>query len=251
MRLPIWALPALLCACGHVDQTKVAPGEFEGQAVVVWVGSGANSGYGDGSFIYVPIPGAELSFVRNPKANPSPGTEVITPEAFYTDGGSVPRGAQNLPGFNAWAYGPAYVIHDWAFVARKCLNDEGSVPDDLITEEMRNIRNMTFVESAYLMAETIETLALEHGSDDVSKRVVPSFTAGAVTHALWQKKGVCEDQHLSPEHREIVDQIQAERSTIAPEALVLAPRGRALPTVAPSVAAPLPYTVISVIAPGG
>ncbi|MGH1412908.1 MAG: hypothetical protein ACRBB0_05415 [Pelagimonas sp.] len=241
----------LLTACGHVDQNKVFPGTFEGQAVVVWVGSGATSGYGDGTFIYVPIPGAELRFIRDTKAQPSPGSEVITPEAFYTDGGSVPRGVQGLPGFNAWAYGPAYVIHDWAFVARKCLNDEGRVPADLITDEMRNIRNMTFAESAYLMAETIETLVLNHEGDEVSQRVVPSFTAGAVTHALWKKKGVCEDQHLKPEHIEIVEQIQAERSVVTPEAVIVGGPRSALPGVSPDSPAPLPYTVISVITPGG
>lgn len=46
--------------------------------------------------------------------------EVITPGTMTTDGGSVPRVVWAVPGLDPWTYLPAFLIHDWEFVAHHC-----------------------------------------------------------------------------------------------------------------------------------
>lgn len=43
--------------------------------------------------------------------------ETITPLEMDTDGGSLPKLAQFMLNTSSWAYGPAYMIHDWEFAA--------------------------------------------------------------------------------------------------------------------------------------
>lgn len=43
--------------------------------------------------------------------------ELIYPKAMVTDGGSIPRVAWVIPGLDPWTYMPAYLIHDWDFMA--------------------------------------------------------------------------------------------------------------------------------------
>jgi len=106
------------CASVDPDYASLMAGHFKGSLVVVWVGEGG--GPGDGRFLYVPDPDDPLTFKRNdPKA---PGA-VIRPGIMYTDGGSIPKIAQAFRGFSPWGYAPAYMIHDWLFVARHCLKD--------------------------------------------------------------------------------------------------------------------------------
>ena len=209
-------LALFLSGCGSVDYDQVTRGKFSGSVYLVWVGPGNTSWLGDGHFIYVPMPGKELRFKRDPKNNPSGDSDVITPEAFYTDGGSIPRSVQALDGFNAWGFGPAYVIHDWLFVAKKCLNDEarygGKANDEVfdpawVTDEMRRLDKMTFTESARVMAETIKTLTRRYDvdrGDGFSGPVISSVTAGPVSHGLWTEVGACKDQQIKPEHRELI-----------------------------------------------
>ena len=61
-----------------------------------------------------------------------------------TDGGSIPRILRAYKKASAWYYGPAFIIHDWIFVAFKC----GIKPDNSIG----------FEESADIMAEVMKTL---------------------------------------------------------------------------------------------
>ena len=187
--------------CAFVDYDGAAKGEFRGTLLVVWVGGRPDASLGDGKFIYVPLGDQALTFFRGSGANASPGSEVIRPEPFYTDGGSVPRSVQYIRGFNAWGYGPAYVIHDWLFVARKCMNDGGG------TDEMKKLAKVTFGESARIMAETIKSL---EDADDVSGPVISSVTAGPVSRRLWNETGQCEAQELTPEHKKLVRDIQRQ-----------------------------------------
>jgi hypothetical protein len=39
---------------------------------------------------------------------------------MYTDGGSVPQIFWSIPGLSPWAFGPAYIVHDWLFVVHRC-----------------------------------------------------------------------------------------------------------------------------------
>lgn len=188
-----------LVSCGRVDPAQVSRGTFSGNVHLVWIRGGENDPLGDGVFAYLPTDYDRLVFERGDSPWRSEGSEVIIPEAFYTDGGSVPRAFQGLNGFNAWAYGPAYVIHDWIFVARKCLNDEDITPE-LVTDEMRKVSNMKFVESAYVMAETITSLAGAGRPDNADNaNLIASVTAGPRTKSLWHQKGACEKSLVSPE----------------------------------------------------
>ena len=68
----------------------------------------------------------------------------ITPSAMDTNGGSIPQVLHAVNRYSPWTYGPAFIIHDWIFVAHKC----GTEPDS----------NISFNESAMIMAEAIKTL---------------------------------------------------------------------------------------------
>ncbi|MFZ5964080.1 hypothetical protein ACOXXX_14105 [Thalassococcus sp. BH17M4-6] len=212
--LPFLAL--LLTGCASVGYNTVKTGTFTGSAVVVWVGAGDESVLGDGEFLYVPVNDQRLRFTRPVDADAPGGPLTIEPEAFYTDGGSVPRAVQALRGLNAWAYGPAYVIHDWVFVARKCLNDADEngqfIVDgkNVITDEMRKIAGMRFRDSAVLMAETIRTLAQDYDIDaDASGALVSGVTAGPISRGLWNAREECEGlQVTDPDHLRIIADLQ-------------------------------------------
>lgn len=49
--------------------------------------------------------------------------EVIYPKRMVTDGGSIPRIAWAIPGLDPWTYMPAYLIHDWDFMAHHANPD--------------------------------------------------------------------------------------------------------------------------------
>lgn len=224
-------LLCVLClgGCAHVDYDDVARGDFSGSVYLLWVGPADTALLGDGRFLYVPRAGDALTFKRDPRSNPSDGSAVIVPEAFYTDGGSIPRAVQAMPGFNAWGFGPAYVIHDWVFVARKCMNDEAYFDEDLATPEMEKLAKMTFRESAQVMAETIKTLVSDHdlaGGDTVSGPVISSFTAGPVSHQLWTEVGACRDGDLTPEQDQLLRSVHADKGMRAGAALARSTRTR-------------------------
>ena len=243
--LAILTLVLGLSACGHVDISQVERGSFKGEVNLVWVGGNADSYLGDGEFLYVPVAGRALTFQRaGTRADGTP-YPPITPEAFYTDGGSIPRAVQGFTGFNAWAYSPAYVVHDWIFVARKCLNDEAALVEagqgDVITPEMRLITGMRFRESAQIMAATIlSLLSADTAAQAQSAGVIASFTAGPRTHALWQKKGACTD---SLPRAEELAALRPYTQPAPPAPAVLAPgtrldriAPRAAPRAAPAIA---------------
>lgn len=216
MRLALGSL-LLAAGCATIDYDSVDRGRFQGSAIVVWVGPGDRDILGDGKFLYVPVRGRELVFTRPSSSDPSGGSGRIQPEAFYTDGGSIPRSVQWLRGFNAWGYGPAYIIHDWLFVARKCLND-AETDGDLITDEMRKISKVTFRESALIMAETIRTLVDDYdigGGNEVSGPTISNVTAGPISYDLWTEKGKCRQlQVTDPDHLNIIADLQSRQSTL-------------------------------------
>jgi hypothetical protein len=209
-RLGFCALLAV-SGCVSVPYDNIPRGEFSGLVMVVWVGPNDASFLGDGEFLYVPVKGRELTFVRSDAANPSGNSKVIQPKAFYTDGGSVPRVVQSARGFNAWGYGPAYIIHDWIFVAKKCLND-ADLPDhdQYLNDEVMKISEMRFRESASIMGETIKTLVRDNDIDDgdsFSGPVITSITSGPVTRRLWNETGKCAENQVKSEHQAVVDKL--------------------------------------------
>lgn len=234
----ICAIFLTVTACGAVDFDAAPVGRFEGSALVVWVGPGDTSTLGDGEFVYVPRPGQELTFFRGEGAPASEGNEVIAPGAFYTDGGSVPRAVHWVQGFNAWAFGPAYIVHDWLFVVRKCINAKDPWGLDSA------IVNMDFQESADVMAETIKTVTTQYrldASTGDAGRVIAPITAGPVSAQLWNDD-TCANPEEDPRIQQVLKDINGKEA-----------RGQDLPRItdrnidAIIERAPLPYVVVAEI----
>jgi hypothetical protein len=190
-RFPL-LLAVALAACGPNIYKDAPPGRFDGNVYLMWIDDGGSSG--DGKFVFVPVPGRELQFTRN---NPDATVQTITPEMMYTDGGSIPRFAQVFKGFSPWGYAPAYMVHDWLFIAKNC-NTDGKAEGREV-----EIAEMTFPESADIMAEAIKTLVEEKRvkPNDVSETIIPGVVGGAISRGLWDQKGACAGRRVSPEDR--------------------------------------------------
>lgn len=193
----------LLAACGTVDFEDAPEGRFEGSLLVMWVGEGGASG--DGRFVYVPSRTRPLTFHRDrPDAVPM----QIQPEMMYTDGGSIPRAAQLFNGFSPWGYAPAYMVHDWLFVARHCLTD------GMATDEEQKIAGMEFQDSAEIIAEAIKTLVASGKvqNNDIAPRVISGAVAGPISYHRWVVRGACAGDRVSAQHREEVEATLARQA---------------------------------------
>ncbi|MEM1341545.1 MAG: hypothetical protein AAGF68_04450 [Pseudomonadota bacterium] len=188
MRGLLAALALTLTSCGTVNFDNLPSGRFEGVLHVVWVGEG-DPGAGDGAFIYIPDPVRPLSFIRT---NPDATITRITPPALKTDGGSIPRPAQLFNGFSPWGYGPAYIVHDWLFVARHCLSDEN--PDPVY----QPYAAVSFQESADIIAEAIKALIDQErvAPNDIAPRVISGTVAGPISRSIWNETGRCADHQV-------------------------------------------------------
>lgn len=195
---------AALTACGAVNYKDAPEGEFSGSVLVMWVGEN-NSGSGDGRFVFVPSPTQPLTFTRK---NPDATVHRITPEMMYTDGGSIPRPAQLFNGFSPWGYAPAYMVHDWIFVARHCLTDGTPRAAE------RVIAPMPFHESAEVIAEAIKTLIAENRvqRNDVAPQVISGAVAGPISFRRWVVKGACAGDRVSDKHRREAEAALARRT---------------------------------------
>lgn len=182
----------LLSGCANVNYETTRAGTFQGDLVVVWLRDTGSAG--DGTFVYVPSPRDPLTFTRPDGKTRVP---VIEPGMMYTDGGSIPPIGRVFNGLTPWNYGPAYMIHDWLFAARQCLNDGRT------DAAYRKIEDATFQDSAEVIAEAIK--ALEE-SGKVKKRDISGPT---VTYAVtspfsldrWKVKGACDP--VTPEDRKL------------------------------------------------
>ncbi len=182
----------LLAACGHVDYDDAPVGRLQGSLFMMWVGEGGSSG--DGKFVFVPDPNDRLTLIR---AAPDATLREIRPEMMYTDGGSIPKIGQVFNGFSPWGYAPAYMVHDWLFVARQCLNDGKATPEE------QKVAVMTFQESAEVIAEAIKSL-VDTGrvrENDVAARTISSAVAGPFSRARWTVTGACEESRVSDADR--------------------------------------------------
>ncbi len=213
-----WLAFILVAGCGAVDYANAPEGWFEGSLFVMWVGE-TEDGRGDGKFVFVPA-NDPLRFYRK---KPGAEVEMIQPGMMYTDGGSIPQLAQALKGFSPWGYTPAYMVHDWLFVAKRCWEDDQGTPEEAAAA------NMAFPETADVAAEAIKTLILEKKvkRNDFAPEVISRVVAGPITQKLWDEPGKCE--RVSQEH---IDQVYRARPELAgpaerralragPEAIVL------------------------------
>ncbi|MDE1994617.1 MAG: hypothetical protein KGI75_19080 [Rhizobiaceae bacterium] len=220
------ALAVGLSACTTVDFSELAPATLTGSLFVMWVGEGNSSG--DGNFVFVPDPADPLTFHRADKS--LPGAE-IQPGLMYTDGGSIPKIAQVFKGLSPWGYAPAYMIHDWMFVAHHCIVDK---QDD---KRFDQVRDVSFEDSAKILGEAIQGLvkANKVQKNDVAGTAITAAVASGIAENLWNTKGACAASKVRPEdiaavQRAIPGAVQpAARKTfrLAPETPTTPPRGRA------------------------
>lgn len=196
------ALAFLLSACADVRYEDAPVGTFQGSLFVMWVGEG-NGGMGDGQFLFVPNPRNPLTFTS------SKDDLKISPEMFYTDGGTIPKFAQVFRGFSPWGCAPAYMVHDWLFVAHHC-NEDG-----LATPKQAMLKDVTFERSAELIGESIKTLVHTGRvrKNDVAPAVITSTVSGPISWHLWNRKGACRSHDVTKE-----DQDRAYEAIFAKEA---------------------------------
>ena len=207
------AIPFLLgpSACGQVDYDAAPVGKFEGSVILMWVDE-TRKRAGDGTFVYVP---SKEPLVFIPSENGA-WKKPIKPAMIYTDGASVPALLQPIPGFSPWGYAQAYMVHDWLFVANRCLTD-GAAKD-----AEKDIDGMKFRQSAQIMAEMVKTM-FEEGTvtpNDAAGRAISSAVAGPISRRLWDQRGACGAQRIKPQHRD-----QIERALGGPRAGFLRQRG--------------------------
>ncbi|PSL22156.1 hypothetical protein [Shimia abyssi] len=212
---------AVLAGCGTVDYDNAPVGRFSGSLFVMWVGEGSDT-EGDGRFVFVPAPGAPLVFERN---NPAGTLDVIAPEMMYTDGGSIPKPGQLFRGLSPWGYAPAYMVHDWLFVARHCLTDGMATPIE------QGVEGMPFEESAEIISEALQTLIAERRvrPDDVAPKVIAGAVAGPISLSKWNASGVCAPQRVTDQHRaEVEAALNKQLGRRVPESIKL-PDGDTVP----------------------
>ena len=184
-----------LAACGAVDFDHAQAGKLSGTVLVMWVGE-TEAGEGDGRFVYVP----SATPLRFERANPQATLKTIQPEMMYTDGGSIPALAQVFKGFSPWGYAPAYIVHDWLFVARKCVNDNSANLDQVV------VAQMPFAESATVAAEVIKTLIATNtvAPNDVAPQLIASSVAGPIAKSRWNEVGACARDKVKPAHIDMI-----------------------------------------------
>lgn len=192
LRRGLVALTLATAACGQVDYDDIKAGEFTGSLFVMWIGEGGPSG--DGEFVFVPNPADPLTFQL---ADARGNVQSIRPGMMYTDGGSIPKIGQVFNGFGPWGYAPAYMVHDWLFVARHC-NVDGTP-----TEEERKMAAITLQDSAEILASSIKALVASGRvkRNDVAGSTISGAVAGPIARNLWDKRGVCQKQRVTDADR--------------------------------------------------
>ncbi len=124
--LSIFALSS--CATSR-SYNSVNVGEFDGKLRLQWIGPDR--------FVYIKDTNDPFRFTRA-------DGEVIEPETFFTDSGSLPRFLRVKKDFSPMNYAPAYIIHDWMFQE---LTDNAFAGKDFCIEK-----------SALVFGEGVKTL---------------------------------------------------------------------------------------------
>lgn len=192
-RVFVFALLAILingCAAFRDPGSR-----WGGRIIVVWVG--------EDRFIYVPSETYPFRFEY--------GSRILQPGLMYTDGGSVPRFAQALRGLSSWAYGPAYIIHDWMFYAHQChhvtpsrfrarsVSSNDHVGDDVLT--FRNFQDTQEVlHSAIVTMEDYGMIRI----DAFARAAVTAAVGTTIAQQIWNRGDEC---RISPEHLSAVFKI--------------------------------------------
>ena len=212
-RLMSMIAAASVAGCVTVDLPSYPAGVFKGSVIVLWVGPGDSSG--DGKFLFIPDPRDRLVFTRPGRTQP--GAE-IRPAMMYTDGGSIPKIAQVFNGLSPWGYAPAYMIHDWLFVAHHCAVDGVSSPG------VEALRGVSFEDSARILGEAIETLVAQKQvkREDLAAGAITAAVGSGVAKGLWDQRDECEKGRISAAHaaaaeRAVPGSMQTIDSSLAPK----------------------------------
>ena len=123
---------------------RLNSGQYEGVPTVTWNGFDVENDRP--TFVF---DGTGFAYVTS-------NGRRIAPGKMDTDGGSIPKVLHAVGNFTPWNYGPAFIVHDWIFVAHKC----NTAPDN----------DIDFETSARIMAEALKTL-MEVGFTNVDGQV--------------------------------------------------------------------------------
>lgn len=151
-----------LVGCTTQLYRKTPPATFKGALDVRWV----KNDY----FVFIPNEGDPLKLIR------SDGTS-IEPGRMYTDGGSIPRFLWGVKGLSPWGYAPAYIIHDWLFIAHQC---------DLAPDNMYK-----FNDSVNVMAESLKAVMENDPAarDYFAFDSIVAAISSPIAERLWDKGG--------------------------------------------------------------
>ncbi|MEQ1711473.1 MAG: DUF1353 domain-containing protein [Hyphomicrobium sp.] len=127
--ITLLALGFSLSGCSDITWQRTKPGQLKGKLVIEWINQD--------EFLFIPDPTQPLTFTR---AN----NEVITPDAMYTDGGSIPVALRAVKSYSPWGYAPAFIVHDWLFTMKQCKLDGHD--------------KLSLDESATVLAEVLKTV---------------------------------------------------------------------------------------------
>jgi hypothetical protein len=200
------AIAAILVGCTFNDYDDLPSGEYSGKVFLYWVG-GSTPFLGDGKFVFIPAKEDPLTFTYRPSRDTAKEF-VIEPDAIYTDGGSVPRIFAGVKGLSPWDYGPAYVVHDWLFVAKRCRSGGSTDP------KYAFIDDFTFKDSAEMMGAGLKALIeskTEVPDAETAALTIANTTASFVSRSLWNQSQDCSMGHLGKEDLMEVDEFNAGR----------------------------------------
>lgn len=164
------------CVTPRVDPDD--PGRVSGKLMVFWVG--------EDDFVYFPYYADPLTYELPKRIAERLDSKAIRPGAIYTDGGSIPRAVRSVVGFSPWGYGPAYIVHDWLFVAHHCIvHDLVESLDERDHKEAETVRNVDFPLSADILAGVIQALEMQEKVPE--RALAPEAIYGAVDSAIARR----------------------------------------------------------------
>jgi hypothetical protein len=176
----------LLVLSGVVGCTTVPtidpkdPGRVSGYLMVFW------DGYDN--FIYYPYYADPLTYTLPKGLAQRAGYDTIRPGAMFTDGGSIPQAVRNWTGLSPWGYGPAYIVHDWLFIARHC-NKTGQTGrfDERDRKEARKVESVDFQLSADVLAAVIQALVAQDKvpKHDFAPKAIYTAVDSGIARNLW------------------------------------------------------------------
>lgn len=158
------SMAAIVSSCSRFTYGQIQTGTFEGKLTIRWVEPDR--------FVYIPDSLNPLSFT-------TPTRPPLVPGIMYTDGGSIPRLFWGVTGYSPWGYAPAYIIHDWLFLAHHC-----AFPD---------YQNIEFEDSARILAEGIKTI-MEAGiapKDETTLWAIYEAVKSRIAESIWNNPNAC------------------------------------------------------------